>query len=479
MYLMPAQVLFLLHHAPAAKLLRIVDASTLAGLRAAAVTATAGPPAIAASAASSSPSASSALAASSARDRVAAFRRNADDQAREQALKRRQFQEASGVAVSAADEDQGERQAAEGDSKRQKISADSDAASSPSTAAVSADSTSAAPADAAALPLPANSSYQLAMSTFPPPPGAEHSMHTGHPLAIALPLLYPLESAPLIASTRLNQLELRTVLTHQARPAGVREWAEMQRLVYENACEALGLRLHDAACPAAPASSSSPRPHSHAAPFASSSAWVRFLRLYGAFRHLWSLGYLMLPGAHFGGDLMAYEDLPSRVHSSFLVKLLGADGGDPDPDADADARAGADADVGAGLGAGDRQLDQQATAGQGCFSISMLSNLARMASSINKAVLLVQPCMQPDAQNDQSDAAPSSSSESDVTSDSGSSPAARPCPCPCPCLSAFAAGVRRIHSARMQCHTFHWNLTPSLAHAPFANDHLVRTQLLA
>jgi len=170
----------------------------------------------------------------------------------------------------------------------------------------------------------------------------------------------------------------------------------------------------------------------------------------------------MLPGGHFGGDLMAYEDLPSRVHSSFLVKLLAHDDEDEEGAADGgDRRKGTD-------GKGEEEAEEA-----GGFSISMLSNLARMASSINKAVLLVQPRMQTEAQQDTSAAAPDSSTPPTASSSSLLSSS----PCACSCLSSLRADVRRIHMARMQCHTFHWNLTPSLAHAPFANEHLVRTQI--
>jgi len=55
----------------------------------------------------------------------------------------------------------------------------------------------------------------------------------------------------------------------------------MQRLVYENACEALGLRLHDSTCPAAAAGAASPaRSCGFSSAFASSSsAWFLFLSI--------------------------------------------------------------------------------------------------------------------------------------------------------------------------------------------------------
>jgi len=409
MYLMPAQVLFLLHHAPTAKLLRIVDASSIAALRQSTVAAAASD---AAQAAAVPAEASSSLVAASAAERVAAFRETISSFARSVAQKRKQRGAGSPAPDGAA---AAEPEDAQGDAKRRKL--DGTAQLSDSPAVVDEE-----PADPASSLLPAGSSYRLAMDTLPAPPDAAATMRTGHPSASVLSLHYPLESSVLI-SNRIGQLELRNKLTNvRASNAGA-DWSAMQRLVYAAACESIGMRLHAVDCTTVPA----PSPRSLLVPFSASSASVQsLLSQTSVFAALWSRGYVVLPGAHFSAELVAYEDLPSRLHSSFLVKILADDGATDEGEGGADGNSGS-------------------------FTMEWMTGLGRIASNINKAVLLVRPQLPPASKA--VDAAASSSTA-------------------CACVSHFGTLLQRHLRAQLQFTTFHWNPTASLANASFSQAHL-------
>ena len=415
MMLMPAQALFLLHHPPTAKLLRIVDASSLAGLRA------------------SSQHSAAAIERSMA-TRLAEFERKVDEHTREVALKRKQFvpDDAAAATVSDASMQSVDDDSTSADAKRRKMNAADSAAS-------------------ASHPLPAASSYAVAIRAFDVPPDAVATLQTGHPQAILLPVLHPPGTAPLLVSQKLNQLELRTALTQERCPAGTGDWAQMQRIIYAGICEALGLQLHDPACAAASSASGSAVP-AFAGSFLSSPRFRSFLCLYGAFRHLWSEGFYLLPGLHFGADLVAYEDLPAKVHSSYIVKLLA-----PQPEEELEGESEA------AMAVRGYCAKTGSNSSYPSLSMALLSGLARMASGINKAVMLVQM------------RSPQSKSISDAAAagDAASSAAS------CSCLESFRAQVLAIHASRQECTTFQWSLTPSLANAPFDQSHLKRTRLAA
>jgi tRNA splicing endonuclease len=425
MYLMPVQVLFLLNHAPTAKLLRIVDASSIAALRRG-TTEAAASVSVQAAAAAASPSApvpasSSSLAQTLKAERIAAFQECMTAVTRANALKRKHQH----VGSNSAGGDPAESEIAEqNDAKKRKR--EPEASTSP-TAATNAASSSSLAKSAIPLNLPdacAGSSLQLAIDTFPCPPDALATLHTGHPSASILALHWTAVQSSVLISNRLGQLELRNKLTHSSAENAVADWIDMRRLVYANACEAIGVRLHGEDCPVSSASSS----RSLLVPYSASSPPVHsLLSQLCVFVSLWSRGYVVLAGAHFSADLVAYEDLPSRVHSSFLVKIQPTVGDDDDGD---------DAD-------------------EGGFSMLLLSGLGRIASGINKAVMLVQPRLQPHA--DTRTAANAVFGEA--------------------CVSRFDARLRRYLHAQLDFTTFHWSPTASLANASFSHEHLRKAPL--
>ena len=489
MYLMPCQVLLLMQHAPAAKLLRIVDASSLASLRA-------------------SSSSSSSLVEQLKQRRLALFEHSIQEQAREAALKRKQFarEALTDEAMEQEPEQDGAKRQkttdANGQSEAAIVGVVAESKDEEAVAVAAAAAAAAPPASAAAASLlPSSSSYHLAMAAYPAPADSVLHQHSGHPVAVSLPILYPTSTLPVLVSTKLNQLELRTQLSHQHQRGadqppigvGIDNAAEMQRLVFDGICESLGLKLHDAACPSA-ASSSSSRQCVASMGFVSSPRFVAFLTLYASFRHLWSEGFFLLPGLHFGADLVAYEDLPSRVHSSYLVKLMPpkeerATEGEADEELKEEETAASLTATGAAAAA---PAAVSSSSPLGRLSAVLLSNLARMASGINKAVMIVQPRTKP-LHNSVSELDPlatviAASSSTAVAAADPVAPAAAAAaaavavtpaavaPC-CDCFTAFRSSILVSQSYRLECSTFHWNLTPTLANAPFDQSHLKRTQL--
>jgi tRNA splicing endonuclease len=424
MYLMPVQVLFLLNHAPTAKLLRIVDASSIAALRRGTTEAAASASAQAAAAAAS-PSgpvpASSSLTQTLKAERKAAFQECMTAVTRANALKRKHQH----VGSNSAGGDPSESETAEqNDAKKRKREPE---ASTSATAATIASSSSPPAKSAIPLNLPdacAGSSLQLAIDTFPCPSDALATLHTGHPSASILALHWTAVQSSVLISNRLGQLELRNKLTHSSAENAVADWIDMRRLVYANACEAIGVRLHGEDCTASSASSS----RSLLVPYSASSLPLRsLLSQLCVFVSLWSRGYVVLAGAHFSADLVAYEDLPSRVHSSFLIKIQPTVGDD----------------------------DAVSTEGEDGFSMLLLSGLGRIASGINKAVMLVQPRLQAVADNSAAAAAAASDA----------------------CVSRFGALLRRYLHAQLDFTTFHWSPTASLANASFSHEHLRKAPL--
>ena len=93
-----------------------------------------------------------------------------------------------------------------------------------------------------------------------------------------------------------------------------------------------------------------------------------------------------------------------------------------------------------------------------------LSGLGRLATAINKAVLLVQPRLDLPVL-----ASPPSTS---FSSPASSHPAAA-----CACVAALGEQLQRFQATQLDLTTFHWNLTPSLANASFSKAHLAAARM--
>lgn len=259
--------------------------------------------------------------------------------------------------------------------------------------------------------IPAASTFALAARAFPVSAELLRSHSNAHPMLAITPVHYPLTNSITLPRT-LVAVDLRTPLTYP-RGAGQRlAAAAAEELVYAGVCESLGLRLHSC--------DSAPGPAGVAPPFASSPHFESFLSLYGAFTYLWHEGFHLLPGAHFGAELVCYEDAPSKVHSTFLVRVLTA-----------------------------REESTPATQ----LDPTEESNLARMASGVNKVVLVVQPVLPIE--------------EPLTVLGPG-----------CACVCAFRRAVARMTRARCDASAFQWQ--PSiggLQRSTYPNAELRRANL--